>query len=325
MVVILAKPMNYIFNVNDWLMEVIATCDEQGLSLDESLFVFFLFSSLDRDHVAFFKDNKDQVSSFSGRNVHIFTPVIYRNVIADEDWRDLRNDLNKAGIDVGAEPSAIFFRLVQTPESGKLEPHFFSAHRLPEGIPLRSMVRQVVESCIRLRASEPRLIAELARITQSPNLVARRETPHFGRVVESVLYAPRLFVSHSSLDKPLVRRVTDSLKLRGLNIWLDERELFAGDKLRDAIEEALRFTDVLLVFLSEHSAKSHWLQHEAAFFAGAVSKGRIIPVVLDDAGHELVQHIPAVQGLPYVDLRDPAKWWDNLQMIESAAKRVHHD
>jgi hypothetical protein len=316
--------MFYVFNVHEWLTEVIAACNENRLSPDESLFALVLFSSLDEDHVKFFRDRKKQVSSYSGDNVHIFTPIIYEDVIPDNEWRSLRDDFNRAGIEVDSQPSVIFFRLVHSPDSRKFEPTFFSAYRLPDRIPLHRVIQQIVDACIRFRASESRMIAELARITQSPNLVVRRERPYFAQDVGRVLDAPRLFLSHSSADKPFVRRVSAALTTERLHPWLDEHELRAGDKLRDTIEEALRRSDVLLIFLSSHSAKSHWLQHEAAFFAGAAKDGRIIPIVIDDAGHDLVSRLPAVQGLLYLDFRDATRWDENILKIIDAARK-HHD
>ena len=41
----------------------------------------------------------------------------------------------------------------------------------------------------------------------------------------------KVFISHSSLDKPFVRRLTRRLEKEGFRVWLDERELVAGDSL----------------------------------------------------------------------------------------------
>ncbi len=91
--------MFYVFNVHEWLTEVITACNENQLSPEESLFALALFSSLDEEHVRFFRDRKSQVSSYSGENVHIFTPIIYEDVIPDNEWRELRDDFNRAGIE----------------------------------------------------------------------------------------------------------------------------------------------------------------------------------------------------------------------------------
>jgi len=39
-----------------------------------------------------------------------------------------------------------------------------------------------------------------------------------------------IFISHSSLDKPFVRRLARRIEKSGFSVWLDEKELIAGEK-----------------------------------------------------------------------------------------------
>jgi hypothetical protein len=73
-----------------------------------------------------------------------------------------------------------------------------------------------------------------------------------------------VFVSHSSEDKvtliePLVRDLEDCY----INVWLDKRKIVPGDNLRKSIfREGLDKADVVLIFFTEKSLKSSWVDRE---------------------------------------------------------------
>jgi hypothetical protein len=48
-----------------------------------------------------------------------------------------------------------------------------------------------------------------------------------------------VFLSHNSHDKRAVREVWEALRRRGLNPWLDEKELIAGRPWMEALEEVI--------------------------------------------------------------------------------------
>lgn len=323
--------MFYVWNVREWISEVITACGENHLNTDDSIFVLVLFSSLDFEYVEFFRDHKNQVSSYSGRNVHIFTPIIYQDVVPDDEWRLMRDDLEASGIQVGSGPSVVFFRIRgygATYEPRRVE--FFAAYRLPSKS-LVGLLRHIVDACIEHRPSSEqgragaeRLIGELARVTESPNLLRFQSAhSHLASDVQTALDQPRLFLSHSSADKPFVRRFCEALRAGGLTPWIDEVDLGAGDSIRAKIELALRDSDVLLVFLSAAAAQSHWVQYELAFFAGAADTGRIVPVIIDDDGAALAARWPETQGLLYMDCRDEAGWKNSIERIIDTARRSH--
>ena len=128
--------MFYVGNVHRWLDEVIEACNDNGFKPKESIFCLALFSSLDVELLSFFRDRRKQISSYSGMNVHIFTPIIYDDVVPDDEWRMLRDQLIQEGIRLGPEPAVLFFRLenYHAGHKGKswnsYQPDFFAAHHL---------------------------------------------------------------------------------------------------------------------------------------------------------------------------------------------------
>src|SRR5947209_19444476 len=105
--------MFQIYNVVEWLSEVIDSCNGRNLNPQDAVFVLLFFSSLDSKFLSFFRDRKPQISQFSGRNFHIITPMIYDDVISDDEWRSLRNELNRSGVYVSNRPFTLFFRLIK--------------------------------------------------------------------------------------------------------------------------------------------------------------------------------------------------------------------
>ncbi len=70
------------------------------------------------------------------------------------------------------------------------------------------------------------------------------------------------FLSHSSKDKPFVRKLYDSLAVKGVTTWLDEKNLKPGDNLHDSISEGIKYYDKLILVCSENSLNSWWVEKE---------------------------------------------------------------
>lgn len=74
----------------------------------------------------------------------------------------------------------------------------------------------------------------------------------------------RVFFSHASVDKPVIRQLRRALSAFQIDAWLDERELLPGDSLWAGLAEGLSQADRVLVFLSEASLASRWVKRETA-------------------------------------------------------------
>ncbi|MBC7816119.1 MAG: toll/interleukin-1 receptor domain-containing protein [Planctomycetaceae bacterium] len=95
----------------------------------------------------------------------------------------------------------------------------------------------------------------------------------------------KVFISHSSKDKPFVRRLVGDLKAGSIPIWFDELELKVGDSLRQTIERGIQESSWLLIVLSHNSVASPWIQQELnAAFALELSRQNvfILPAIIDD-------------------------------------------
>lgn len=95
----------------------------------------------------------------------------------------------------------------------------------------------------------------------------------------------KAFISHSSVDKPLARQVADEIRVRGHDVWLDERDLGPGQPLAAALSEALQEIDVFVIILTENSVASPWVSYELNQAISMVvgSTVRILPLKFDAA------------------------------------------
>jgi TIR domain-containing protein len=111
-----------------------------------------------------------------------------------------------------------------------------------------------------------------------------------------------VFISHSSLDKPYVRQLADSLAYYGVPLFLDEREIKIGDNIPDKIYSALEKATHIVYVLSKNSINSSWVKEEFS-----IAKKRqidqkgclILPVLLDS-----VEPPASIAHIKYADFRN---------------------
>ncbi len=95
-----------------------------------------------------------------------------------------------------------------------------------------------------------------------------------------------VFLSYSSKDKKVVRKVANRLKSDGLRVWFAEWELKAGDSIPAKIEEGLERSRVLVLCMSDNAFGSDWttLESQTFRYRDPLNKERrFIPLRLDEA------------------------------------------
>lgn len=76
----------------------------------------------------------------------------------------------------------------------------------------------------------------------------------------------RIFLCHSSSDKPVVRAMYRRLRTDGFAPWLDEEDLLPGQRWEEEIPRAVRGSDVVIVCLSKGSVtKAGYVQKEIKY------------------------------------------------------------
>lgn len=131
----------------------------------------------------------------------------------------------------------------------------------------------------------------------------------------------KIFLCHASANKPEVRKLYRYLRSKGLDPWLDEFKLLAGQKWQEEIPKALKDSDAIIIVLSKNSiTKEGYVQREIKFAldkALDIPEGRIfiIPARLEEC------EIPeSLKGYEWVDLFQ--KNWYRRLMSSLNERRV---
>lgn len=109
------------------------------------------------------------------------------------------------------------------------------------------------------------------------------------------------FISYSSKDRPVARRIANDLQNHGIKVWLDEFEILPGDSITEKIAEGIRESEYLVILISKNSVGSSWIrkEFEMAFERNrAASERRLIPIKID-----YTPVPPYLADVQYVDLR----------------------
>ncbi len=127
----------------------------------------------------------------------------------------------------------------------------------------------------------------------------------------------QIFLSHNWHDKPIARKLADDLALKGINVWLDEREMKLGESLIEKICEAIDIVDYVIALVSRSSINSRWVAKELDIAMNQEIEGKrikVVPILLDEV------ELPGfLKGKLYGDLRS----MDNYDVVLSQiANRV---
>ena len=168
-----------------------------------------------------------------------------------------------------------------------------------------------VQSCCELLDSHVRERFGVAVNPLSSQVVVS-ETPNAALMNELPERPPRAFISHTSADKDrFVLQFCHLLRERGIEPWLDERELLPGDNLVDKIfNDGISSSDVFIVVLSANSIERPWVKKELSVAVVQKIEGvvkALIPIVLDGVT------VPAV-------LKDTV--WEKVDDINDIARHV---
>jgi uncharacterized protein YjbI with pentapeptide repeats len=94
------------------------------------------------------------------------------------------------------------------------------------------------------------------------------------------------FISYSSKDQEFADRLHADLQNKGVRCWFAPHDMPIGAKIIDAIDEAIRLRDKVLLILSEYSVASDWVEEEVT---RALEEERsrkttvLFPIRVDDA------------------------------------------
>jgi hypothetical protein len=103
-----------------------------------------------------------------------------------------------------------------------------------------------------------------------------------------------VFISHSSADRWIARKMAEGVEALGAQAWLDEKDLVGGDIIADEIRRGIDDCDEAIVLVSHKSVNSQWVVFEIGAVWG--QHKRVTPV-LNNIGPEAMAPMREVRAI----------------------------
>lgn len=128
----------------------------------------------------------------------------------------------------------------------------------------------------------------------------------------------KVFISHSFTDTKLAKRVADTLREAGFQVW-DDTQILPGENWAESLGKALNESDAMVVLLTPSSIRSSNIAYEVGYALGKQEyKDRLIPVIAAPAEQFESGEIPWVFNLQQFQMiRVP-----NLEEDEEGLKKI---
>lgn len=118
----------------------------------------------------------------------------------------------------------------------------------------------------------------------------------------------KVFISHSSEDKWIAKRLSNDIEEIGYDTFLDEKDIKTGQAIGEEIINHLHSSDDFLLLLSPESRKSDWVLME---LGGATFLRKKIIIILLHSGINDIP--PSVSKYLARDINDIEKYYTELQ------------
>ena len=119
-----------------------------------------------------------------------------------------------------------------------------------------------------------------------------------------VISKKKIFLSHSSKDKPIVDLYFNELQKTEIKVWYDREEIIPGDSITSKINEGLSECELGVLFMSDNFLSKHsgWTEAESNYFISARMKNTKSLIVVN-LGVALDNIPPLLQDYLYIDAK----------------------
>lgn len=238
---------------------------------------------------------------------HAFIPTLPIRHLASEDigWMIIvegeYKDFNKSRVEAMATElikhlSGARLRIERWEEHNSVAIHFKSSRSVLAKIAAlfdSGKLDQILDSRVLAVREESNEVKEFRKLGPSQTSVQRNNINVRGEIRTHVAQKQsprplRLFLCHSSVDKPVVRDFYRKLRSDGFDPWLDEESLLPGQDWEQEIKDAVRAADIVLACLSRRSITKDGYVHKEIKIALDVADEKapktifLVPVKLEE-------------------------------------------
>jgi len=138
--------------------------------------------------------------------------------------------------------------------------------------------------------------------------MSKRATSRKSKRREAPAHPPYVvFISHSSSDRWIARKIAEEVEASVAQPWLDEKDLEGGDVVEEEIIRGIDACHETIVLVSPKSVKSQWVVYEIGAVRG--QHKRVTPIlhyVSPDA-------VAPIKGMKAIDLNEFDKFLIELK------------
>ncbi|MCB0093710.1 MAG: toll/interleukin-1 receptor domain-containing protein, partial [Caldilineaceae bacterium] len=135
-----------------------------------------------------------------------------------------------------------------------------------------------------------------------------------------------IFISHSSQNDDVVKKLRETLELHGQLLWVDSRQLTGGDALAATLEQSVRGARHFLVIISIEALSSEWVQREVRWALDEAQRRnddyddgyKVISVVLPGVQPGLLKLLFPSEPLHIFVADGPTGWSEAMPKIFAA-------
>lgn len=138
-----------------------------------------------------------------------------------------------------------------------------------------------------------------------------------------------IFISHSSKDKrAIVRKLAKELRIRHLDVWVDEDNILCGDNVLEEIERGIKDCLCIALILTTSFFESNWTSLELGIAQQKKDYQQIIPILSDIKIETVAKKYPFLLNKKYLtlDKNSIANIADELaHTVEILKARIQND
>ncbi|MEN3334435.1 MAG: hypothetical protein V7641_3800 [Blastocatellia bacterium] len=134
----------------------------------------------------------------------------------------------------------------------------------------------------------------------------------------------KVFITYSSEDELVAKKVADTLKAAGLDAWYDKYEIMPGENWAEKIAQGLKESTAMVVLLTPNALKSDQVGWSIDYALGDHAYNwRLIPVLLGSPEEFQNNNFPWIlRRLKSITLPDRGNSEEGLKQIAQALKEV---
>lgn len=130
----------------------------------------------------------------------------------------------------------------------------------------------------------------------------------------------KVFLSHSSVDKPIIEEIFRELQKEEIKAFLDKYEIKPGDSIVEKLNDGLQNSDLGILLLSKNFLNSNWAKTEMSYFIHermATGKKSFLIVNVNLTAAEIP---PLLRDFRYISVSNPDWIQELIRAIRDLGK-----